>query len=258
MNDPTSPTIATLKLLSTLAVRYEAHAHRFLPFLNPILDMLNLVDTSASLFQPPTSVIVSCLASLPIDQSPTLPPAAVGKLADALQWSPQTPQTHATERQLLPLLMAVLHIAESRSSAARSKLSEYILPSEEDRVHRLGQGTSLPHRLINLSSKTMDPETREIISMIYFNLSNNNPPTFLSQEEITQHQGGEEEPLIYHITGQLYNNELPTDTPNMTDEEKEREAERLLRANGLVSVENPMTQFQSSGRFEELPDDESE
>ncbi|KAM5386945.1 hypothetical protein ACJZ2D_000238 [Fusarium nematophilum] len=283
LTDPTSPIIATLSLLSTLAARHEAHAHRFLPSLISIFEILNKVDASSSPLQPPVSVVVSCLASLPIHQSEALPISAVDKLADILRSSIQTPQTPGTERELLPLLMVILHIAQSKSPAARSKLCEYILPSEQDRVSPLGRGTSLPHRLLNLSSTTTEPELREIISTIYFELSDSNPHKFvhnvgfgnaagflsskgmqISPEELNQHQGMAQDASANPITGQLYDNEPQSDAPEMTDEEKEREAERLfvlferLRANGLVSVENPVAKFQDSGRFEELPDDDSE
>ncbi|KAL1839804.1 hypothetical protein VTK73DRAFT_3914 [Phialemonium thermophilum] len=50
----------------------------------------------------------------------------------------------------------------------------------------------------------------------------------------------------------------------MTDEEKEREAERLfvlferLKKTGVVDVQNPVEQAFREGRVQELDDDESE
>ena len=55
-----------------------------------------------------------------------------------------------------------------------------------------------------------------------------------------------------------------TKSMSMTDEEKEREAEKLfvlferLNKTGVVSVENPLRTAVQEGRFEELPDDEDE
>ncbi|KAK3331398.1 guanine nucleotide exchange factor synembryn-domain-containing protein [Apodospora peruviana] len=53
--------------------------------------------------------------------------------------------------------------------------------------------------------------------------------------------------------------------PEMTDEEKEREAERLfvlferLRATGVVNVENPVAQaMRTGGHVEELSDDDAD
>lgn len=75
------------------------------------------------------------------------------------------------------------------------------------------------------------------------------------------------------ITGQARDMEPNIDIPEMTDEEKEREAERLfvlfersvlasfrlssltlsrLRATGVINIENPVAQAMREGRFEEL------
>jgi hypothetical protein len=62
---------------------------------------------------------------------------------------------------------------------------------------------------------------------------------------------------INPITGQRLEAESIPDIAEMTDEEKEREAERLfvlferMRSLG-VGVENPVRTAQQSGRFEEL------
>ena len=65
---------------------------------------------------------------------------------------------------------------------------------------------------------------------------------------------------INPITGQRWSaeNKQKPDLPEMTEEEKEREAERLfvlferLRATGVVDVKNPVQQAFDEGRFEEL------
>jgi len=67
---------------------------------------------------------------------------------------------------------------------------------------------------------------------------------------------------INPITGQRVDAETPMSIPEMTDAEKEREAERLfvlferLKATGVMNVENPLRSAQQSGRFEELSDSE--
>ncbi|KAH6853508.1 guanine nucleotide exchange factor synembryn-like protein [Chaetomium sp. MPI-CAGE-AT-0009] len=66
------------------------------------------------------------------------------------------------------------------------------------------------------------------------------------------------------ITGQFLDEERFPDLPEMTMEEKEREAERLfvlferLRQTGVVSVENPVAKAMQEGRIQELPDDEED
>lgn len=78
-------------------------------------------------------------------------------------------------------------------------------------------------------------------------------------------QGNDEETEeINPITGQYVSKEekLP-DLKDMTDEEKEREAERLfvlferLKKTGIIDVENPIAKAmqESQGRFEEIESD---
>ncbi|KAH7027778.1 guanine nucleotide exchange factor [Microdochium trichocladiopsis] len=63
------------------------------------------------------------------------------------------------------------------------------------------------------------------------------------------------------ITGQFLDKERKPEGPEMTVAEKEREAERLfvlferLRANGVISAENPLRTAVEQGQFEELEDE---
>ena len=63
---------------------------------------------------------------------------------------------------------------------------------------------------------------------------------------------------INPVTGQRRDMELAVEGPEMTDEEKEREAEKLfvlferLKATGVVDVVNPVEQARREGRFEEV------
>lgn len=65
---------------------------------------------------------------------------------------------------------------------------------------------------------------------------------------------------INPVTGQRLDMEESPRLADMTDEEKEREAEKLfvlferLRKTGVVDVENPVSKAGREGRFEEVPD----
>ena len=65
---------------------------------------------------------------------------------------------------------------------------------------------------------------------------------------------------INPITGQRLDMEERVEMPEMTQEEKEREAERLfvlferLKKTGVVNVQNPVEEAYRSGRIEELSD----
>lgn len=71
---------------------------------------------------------------------------------------------------------------------------------------------------------------------------------------------------INPITGQYVSEEKVPDLKDMTDEEKEREAERLfvlferLKKTGIVDVENPIAKAmrESYGRFEEVDEEDSD
>ncbi|KAF6803938.1 guanine nucleotide exchange factor synembryn [Colletotrichum plurivorum] len=224
--------------------------------------------------KPPTSVLVDCLAALPLYQSENISVPSVAKLLDVLQTALSAPRK--TDKELLSLLMVILRLAQNKTPALASEQTSHILPSPSDRVTPLGQGSTLPHRLLKLCSTTAEPVVREVISSIYFELSGSNPQRFVhhvgfgnaagflasrgiqvSQAELAEYQEQADDANINPMTGQLYSEEGRVEMPVMTQEEKEREAERLLRANGAVSVENPVAQFQQSGRFKELSDDES-
>lgn len=66
------------------------------------------------------------------------------------------------------------------------------------------------------------------------------------------------------ITGAFRRQTSTDDSVKMTDEEKEREAERLytlfdrLAKNGTISVENPIHKAQQEGRLEEITNDEAQ
>ncbi|KAM6534052.1 hypothetical protein FALCPG4_006989 [Fusarium falciforme] len=284
-NDPANPALASLRLLSTLAVRAESQAHRFLPSLEPILDLLSKVPATVSHADLPASVLISCLVSIPIDQREEFPVSTVDKLVNLLQEAiPKADgSSKAADKELLPLLVVLHRLAQSKPSDARKRLAEHILPSDEDRTEALGKGESLPHRLLKLTSTTVEPELREMIVNLFFEISDKDPNKFVhhvgfghaagllsskgiqfSPEGLAQAQASSASPDINPITGQQRSAETASDLPEMTQEEKEREAERLfvlferLRANGVISVENPVTQYRDSGRFEELPDDASD
>lgn len=238
--DPTSASTATLKLFSTLAVRYEAQAYRFLVSLDPLFDMLSNVDI-------PLSLLIACLASLPIPVNRTVPAKSADKLLDILHSSVIAISGPSTEKQLLPLLLVLVRITQSNSSGAQSKLRERIFPSDEDRVKPLGQGDSLSHRLLRLASTSMEAEVRDCVLTIFYELSKKDESLFIqnvgfgnaagflaskgisvSEDTLAAGDTANRQADYNPITGQLRNLESQSTLPDMTDDEKEREAERLF------------------------------
>ncbi|KAF1797562.1 guanine nucleotide exchange factor, partial [Mucor lusitanicus] len=81
--------------------------------------------------------------------------------------------------------------------------------------------------------------------------------------EPPQGSSSETQEDVNPITGQYVKEEKLPDLKDMTDEEKEREAERLfvlferLKKTGIIDVENPIAKAmqESQGRFEEIQSD---
>jgi hypothetical protein len=123
------------------------------------------------------------------------------------------------------------------------------LPTEEERKDVLGKGHSLPAKLLQNSNNPMAPSLRNLIQHVLFELSDkdaskfvenvgygfasgflfqNNIPIPASVAEAHGADAAKAQKPVNPITGQFVDAEKPVDEPEMTEEEKEREAERLF------------------------------
>ena len=169
-------------------------------------------------------------------------------------------------------------------------MQKRLLPDEKDRDLPIGQSNSLSSHLLRLSSSPTAPMLREIIQSFMFELSDNDVHKFVhnvgygfaagylashnipfpasAQGGMNTSSMGQEVP-VNPITGQRLDKEPVGEGPEMTKEEKEREAERLfvlfqrLKATGVVDVQNPVAQAMQEGRLdehrvEELDDSDTE
>ncbi|MBE3041669.1 hypothetical protein IMZ48_03625, partial [Candidatus Bathyarchaeota archaeon] len=223
------------------------------PSVQPILDILEKVSVPSEPMQLPTSLLISCLASIPFyDQSrknASYPVSSVDKLVDIVDLALKAYAGKASEMNLLTPIVALLHLAQAvdTDSPAQKRLQERLIASEEDRNEVLGKGTTLPHRILKLASNSVSPELREPIHSILFELSGKDPKMFVhnvgfgnaagflttkginvSQEDIGADDTAADEAPVNPITGQRIDMEAEAELPEMTMEEKEREAERLF------------------------------
>ena len=162
-----------------------------------------------------------------------------------------------------------------------------MLPRERDRDKPLGVGDTMAARLLRLSCSPGLPTLRENISSLLFELSDKDANRFVKNigygfaagflmshniqipssaaeaSSISSDGDTETGAAVNPITGQRLSAEQTeamekSEEKNMTEEQKEREAERLfvlferLKATGVVDVKNPVQQAVEEGRFEEI------
>ncbi|ODA81511.1 hypothetical protein RJ55_00010 [Drechmeria coniospora] len=190
------------------------------------------------------------------------------------------------ETTVTPLISLTGKIYENAPETVRQHLRESLLPTAEDRQDVLGRGRSLSSKLLTNSINPMAPALRNAISHLLFDLSdrdaskfvenvgygfasgflfqNNVPIPASATEPFNARDTSRIQKPVNPTTGQFLDRELAVDVPEMTPEEKEREAERLfvlferLRNTGVVDVQNPIERAVQEGRFQELDDNEVE
>ena len=195
---------------------------------------------------------------------------------------------HELDQAAAPICTLIRRQYEVAYPQMKEWMRMILLPKARDRDKPLGVGETMAARLLRLSCSPSLPTLRENISGLLFDLSdkdaskfvknigygfasgflmNNNieiPSNAAEASSIASDGSTEAGGLEYNpITGQRYSEEEKEGPrqPEMTQEEKEKEAERLfvlferLKATGVVDVKNPVEEAIQSGRFEELPDD---
>ena len=167
-----------------------------------------------------------------------------------------------TEEQLetlaTPLVTLLRKVFEFAPAVVRPHMQSTLLPSNSERSQPLGKSNTLASRLLRLSSSAVAPSLRETVASLLFELSDKDARSFVRNvgygfasgfllthnlpvpsnategwssqaegdvgEKLTTVDGKEINP----VTGQIKAME-PADTgEEMTEDEKEREAERLF------------------------------
>ena len=260
--------------------------------ITPLIQLL--FSTGETEFKSPLTNVVHCLITLPLDgsQSDLFPKTSATKVVqhiiDTLDRSvPQDTESVSDttlDETLAPVISLLSSLYEIASEPLKSFMRHNLLPTDEyalfanitdsnrDRIVPLGQTQSLPSRLLRLVTNAYTPTLREAIFSLIFQLVDSSPAAlvdaigygyasgYLFSHNIPipanlQNPGGRGD--VNPVTGQRLDAESIPDFTEMTDEEKEREAERLfvlferMRTLG-VGVENPVRVAQQSGQLEEL------
>ncbi|KIX97914.1 uncharacterized protein Z520_06692 [Fonsecaea multimorphosa CBS 102226] len=278
----------TLKLLfNATSIKTDQDA-KFQPAVVELFRLLLRLDVPSPALQPPMSLLVNALANL--DMGPEMVKAsevepAVDKLMTILEQAIQEHSSTELDTVAIPLLTVLRRINEVASPDLRRRMKARLLPNDEERDQPLGKSSSFASRLLRLTTSSGMLNLSEAISGLMFELSDKDANEYVKnvgygyaagylmthkipvpESAKKSHIPGESsnEVPINPITGQRLDKEQPIELPEMTREEKEREAERMfvlferLKRTGVVNVKNPVEVANDEGRFEELSDSEPE
>jgi hypothetical protein len=190
-----------------------------------------------------------------------MPTVNVDRLTDILEKSIKAYTDDELEQLVSPLLTLLRKVYEIAPKEVKRHMERGLLPSDTDRREILGRGQTLPSRLLRLSSNPTTPQVREAVSNLLFDLSGKDARNFVqnigygfASGFLFQHNvpipenaleawstSGSEgsatrasqdsrnlERRVNPITGQLLEQEERIVEEEMTQEEKEMEAEKLF------------------------------
>jgi hypothetical protein len=288
----------TLKLLFNVTHFHPDLSQHFTPSIPNIFKILTRRDPPAKPLDAPVSFLINALLNLVREEGtgtehqphdpdlhaavfPSANPAGnVTHLINTLDSAIRHYPAAELDTVISPLFTLLRRIYELAPADVQTVMQSKLLPSDTDRNQPLGKTSSLPSRLLNLSTSAQTPALRDSIAAFMFELSSKDPATYVSNvgygyasgfllsknipmPESAIKDAGEGSGAgvpINPITGQRLDMEERVEMPEMTQEEKEREAERLfvlferLKKTGVVNVQNPVEEAYRSGRIEELSD----
>ena len=202
-------------------------------------------------------------------------------LEDAIDRYPPT----ELDALAIPLLTILRKLHDVAGTSLKGDLKSRYLPKDDERDQPLGKSGSLASRLLRLTTSSPLVHLNEAISEFMFELSDRDANNYvqnvgygyaagyLMTHKIPMPESAKNSRLngpstnaipVNPITGQRLDRESGPDLPQMTMEEKEREAERLfvlferLKATGVVNVKNPVEAARDEGRIQELNDSDSD
>lgn len=248
----------TLKLMFNVTHFCKTKVDSFSPAARYVLVLLVKREIAPSKpLDGPFSPLINALVNLKLDTmeaKAALYPEAeqqnlvVQRLVYILDLSMKTYSDNDLEQTVTPLVSVLRLIHESAPEGVKQYIRGRLLPTAEDRQKVLGRGETLASKLLRNSTNAMAPQLRDIISHFLFEMSDRDANKFvdnvgygfasgfLFQNNIPVPQnatGGEDGAAsssrpVNPITGQFIDQEIGPEMPEMTDEEKEREAERLF------------------------------
>lgn len=275
----------TLKLVFNISHLYAASLTHMSSCTAPILALLrNMKAPPLKPLVPPVSLMLNALLSLEfVDASgtplydDTVAAPAADVLMTVLDDATKNMTAAALEAEAIPLVTVLRKLYTLGSLTLQHAVESKLLPSEDERAEPLGKHSkTLPSRLLRLSVAPSAPSFGGHVSVLLYECSGSDAERFVrnvgfghasgflvnNNLPIPKEPGAGARQDVNFVTGQLLDREPQVKGPEMTQEEKQREAERMfvlferLRATGVVDVKNPVGEAIASGRFQELDEDE--
>ncbi|CAK7226730.1 hypothetical protein SCUCBS95973_006297 [Sporothrix curviconia] len=280
----------TTKLLFNVTHFCKDRVDAFMPAIAPIVTMICKHSTpQPKPLDPPLGSLVNALLTLNLASekgtaalfTKSEPAVLTERLIQLLDLALRNYPDTELDSAVLPLVTALRKIYElAPVGTVRPTMHAKLLPTEADRKKVLGKSDSLPSLILKHTTNALAPEFRNAVSHMLFELSDKDATKFvqnvgygfasgfLFQNNVPIPEGATDTfraaaaadggggRAINAVTGQFVDEETTPDLPEMTDEEKEREAERLfvlferLRKTGIVNVENPVAQAAREGRLD--------
>jgi hypothetical protein len=259
--------VESLKLMFNLINFCPQRSGAFSAAVPSVLMLLSKRPISSSKpLDPPVGTLVNALINLPLEQREstqalfprTTPYANVDRLVEILDKSTKVYTDSDLEQLVSPVVTLIRKVYEVAPKDVQVHTQTLVLPSNDDRQQPLGRAESLPSRLLRLSTNISTPALRDSINALLFELSGKDARSFvqnigygfasgfLMQQKIpipenaleaystsgseSSHPRASQDSYkpINPITGQTLDSEPLIEEPEMTQEEKEREAERLF------------------------------
>ncbi|KAK9246883.1 guanine nucleotide exchange factor [Lipomyces tetrasporus] len=274
----------TCKLLFNVLCKFSDDSPSYEDVIRPLSTIIKRLPRTLNSV---SRAVISCLLKLPCMLNVCFTDGATMEQLEVLfevldnAIRTQSLDTPGFDDSIVPLLLLLSNIF---TSAHNEDVTEYfktmIFPSEKERCRPLGASSSLASHLLQITTKPTFMKSREVIFQLMWDASDRDVRKFIyhigfgyaigyivnhkiavPDDVLRENMDKYPSDNINVVTGQRLDTEDQfSPLANMTDEEKEREAERLLvlferiRANGVINVENPIRTAVESGRFQVLPD----
>lgn len=258
--------IESLKLMFNINYFYTNLRDQFSKSIVHVLKMLHRTKISKPALQPPVNYMINALTNLDLEDkktyqfglSPIFPKfdqnVNAGSFINILEHAIADYREAELDSAAAPVLTLIRKIYEMAPEGVKKFMEGALLPREEERNKPLGKSDTLPSKLLRMSTSPNLPNLRTSIQAMMFELSGKDADRFVrnvgygfaagflmsngmsipanATEAFSSGSEGRTSTAsagpINPITGQRLDAEPETELPPMTEEEKEREAERLF------------------------------